>query len=75
MTPNISTHPMIEKKIYLIRDHKVMLDGDLATLYGVATSHLNRAVRRNMERFPEDFTFQLSTQEADSLKCQIGISK
>ena len=53
----------IEKKILLIRGQKVMLDADLAYLYGVETKRLNEQVRRNKERFPEDFMFQLSAQE------------
>ncbi len=64
----------IEHKIYLIRGHKVMLDRDLAELYGVETKVLKRAVRRNIDRFPEDFMFQLSTQELKNLRCQIGAS-
>jgi hypothetical protein len=50
---------MIERKIYLIRGHRVMLDRDLAELYGVETRVLNQAVRRNIRRFPEDFMFSL----------------
>lgn len=50
---------LIEKKILLIRGHKVMLDADLAELYEVETKSLTRAVRRNIERFPDDFMFQL----------------
>lgn len=65
----------IEQKIYLIRDHKVMIDSDLAELYGVETFNLNKAVKRNIERFPEDFMFQLTREEADSLRFQIGMSK
>lgn len=65
----------IEKAIYLIRGEKVMLDRDLASLYGVETGALNRAVKRNLQRFPLDFMFQLTTDESDSLRCQIGISK
>ena len=65
----------IESKIYLIRGHKVMLDADLANLYGVATSNLKRAVRRNAERFPVDFMFQLTNQEVRGLICQFGILK
>ena len=61
--------------IFLFRKQKVMLDSDLATLYGVSTGHLNRAVKRNPDRFPPDFMFQLSLEEVDFLKCQIGISK
>jgi hypothetical protein len=60
--------------IVTIRDHKVMLDADLASLYGVETKALNRAVKRNLERFPEDFMFQLSQEEADILRFQSGTS-
>jgi phage regulator Rha-like protein len=66
---------IIEKKILLIRGHKVMLDSDLAKLYGVETFNLNKAVKRNIERFPEDFMFQLSKEEAGSLRFQSGILK
>ena len=52
-----------------------MMDKDLAALYGVTTSHLNRAVRRNIDRFPGDFMFELSLDEANSLRCQFGILK
>ena len=65
----------IEKSIYLIRGQKVMFDTDLANLYEVQTGALNRAVKRNQERFPEDFCFQLNEKESESLRCQIGISK
>ena len=64
----------IERKIFLIRRQKVMLDRDLASLYGVKTSQLTRQVRRNIERFPNDFMFQLSKEEFDSLKCHFGTS-
>jgi hypothetical protein len=64
----------IQRCIYLIRGEKVMLDSDLAALYGVETGALNRAARRNLGRFPPDFMFQLTAEEADNLKCQIGIS-
>jgi hypothetical protein len=64
----------IENKIFLIRGKKVMLDRDLAALYGVKTSQLNRQVRRNRTRFPEDFMFQLNKEEFDNLKCQFGTS-
>lgn len=57
----------VEQRIYLIRGQKVMLDFDLAKLYGVATKALNQAVKRNRERFPEDFMFQLTRAEIDSL--------
>jgi hypothetical protein len=64
----------IEKAIYLIRGEKVMLDRDLALLYGVETKVLNRAVKRNLQRFPSDFMFQLTTEETEILRCQIGTS-
>ncbi len=66
---------IIEKKIYVTRGQKVMLDSDLADLYGVETSNLNKSVKRNSDRFPQDFMFQLMKEEADSLRFQIGISK
>lgn len=66
---------LIEKKILLIRGKKVMLDADLAELYQVETFNLNKAVKRNIDRFPQDFMFQLTKQEADSLRFQIGMSK
>jgi len=65
----------IEQKIYLVRGHKVMLDSDLAELYGVETFNLNKAVKRNRGRFPEDFCFQLTGKEFEALTFQIGISK
>ena len=58
---------IIQSKIYLIRGQKVMLDRDLAELYGVLTYRLNEQVKRNIKRFPEDFMFQLSIQEKDEL--------
>ncbi len=64
----------IEGKIYLLRGKKVMVDHDLATLYGVETKALNQAVRRNAERFPEDFMFKLTLSEAENLKSQIVTS-
>ena len=66
---------IIEKKIYFIRERKVMLDKDLAELYGVTTGNLNKAVKRNIDRFPDDFMFQLSKEEFDSLIFQFGTSK
>ena len=66
---------VIEAKIYTIRGQKVMLDSDLAELYEVETKQLNRQVRRNEGRFPLDFMFQLTPEEYQSLKCQIGTSK
>lgn len=65
----------IETAIYLIRGEKVMLDRDLAFLYEVETKLLNRAVKRNLQRFPPDFMFQLTADEAEVLRCQIGTSK
>lgn len=65
----------IEKKILVIRDQQVMLDRDLAELYGVETKVLNQAVKRNIERFPEQFMFQLSIQEHIFLRSQIVTSK
>jgi hypothetical protein len=66
---------VIERRIYLIRGQKVMLDRDLAELYGVATGNLNLAVRRNALRFPEDFMFQLSAEETKSLLLQSARAK
>ena len=65
----------VESKILFIRDKKVMLDRDLASLYGITTGNLNKAVRRNIDRFPDDFMFQLSKDEYDSLRFQFGILK
>ena len=64
-----------EKRIFLLRSLRVMFDYDLAELYGVETGALNRAVKRNANRFPEDFMFQLTAEEYENLKCQIGISR
>ncbi|MEW6102249.1 MAG: ORF6N domain-containing protein [bacterium] len=64
----------IEGKILVIRNKKVMLDKDLAELYGVKTSALKRQVNRNIERFPEDFMFQLTKEELENLRCHFGIS-
>ena len=66
---------VIERRIYLIRCEKVMLDSDLAKLYGVTTFNLNKAVKRNLDRFPADFMFQLTKEEAAALRFQIGMSK
>jgi len=60
--------------IHIIRNLKVMLDSDLAKLYGVQTKILNKAVQRNRDRFPEDFMFQITNQEVTSLRFQIGTS-
>jgi hypothetical protein len=63
----------IENIILFIRGQKVILDKDLAQLYGVTTGNLNKAVKRNQDRFPQDFMFQLSLEEYKSLRFQIGI--
>ena len=71
-------HVLIEvvaSKILLIRGKRVMLDKDLAALYEVQTKNLNKAVKRNTERFPEDFMFQLTKEEVETLRFQIGTSK
>jgi phage regulator Rha-like protein len=79
ITANVSLErpaPVIESCILLIRGQKVLLDGDLAALYGVATGRLNEAVKRNRERFPDDFMFELTLEEGkgvESLRSQIAI--
>jgi hypothetical protein len=65
----------IERRIYLIRGHKVMIDIDLADLYQVPTKRLNEQVRRNRKRFPDDFMFQLTKAEAEALRSQFATSK
>jgi hypothetical protein len=74
LTLPIISPSFIERRIYLIRGHKVMFDSDLAELYGVETKALNRAVRRNKDRFPDDFMFQLTKEEGERLRFQIGAS-
>ena len=64
----------VERLIHLARGEKVLLDADLATLYGVETKVLNHAVKRGRSRFPQDFMFQLTAEEAANLRCQIGTS-
>ncbi|TCC97933.1 ORF6N domain-containing protein [Pedobacter hiemivivus] len=66
---------IIMKQIYLIRGHKVMLDEDLAELYQVTTSNLNKAIARNIKRFPDDFMFRLTNEEFKNLDFQNGIAK
>ena len=66
---------LIQSKIYEIRRQKVMLDRDLAELYQVTTGNLNKAVKRNLKRFPPDFMFQLTVEEWEALRFQIGILK
>jgi hypothetical protein len=65
---------LIERRIYLIRGQKVMLDSDLSELYQVTTGNLNLAVRRNLDRFPEDFMFQLTKEEFENLRLQFASS-
>ncbi len=76
MADNRSLIPVeqIERSILVIRGQKVILDKDLALLYGVETKFLVRAVKRNFDRFPSDFMFQLSSEEFDHLRCQLGTS-
>lgn len=66
---------IIERKIHQIRGHKAILDSDLAELYGVTTKRLNEQVRRNADRFPTDFVFQLSSDEFSSLRSQFATLK
>ncbi len=74
-TKTVSPVPPIERRILLLRGQKVMLDADLAELYGVETRRLNEQVRRNAARFPEDFMFQLSAEETQSLRSQFATLK
>lgn len=71
---SLAIQESIVSSILLIRGHRVMVDGDLARLYGVETGVLNRAVKRNIDRFPDDFMFQLTNKEVDNLRCQLGTS-
>lgn len=76
MSKEIIPQEILESKILVFKGHKVMLDRDLAVLYGVETKALNRAVRRNVDRFPGDFMFKLKKSEADALsRCQFGTLK
>ena len=75
MELNIDTSEVtIKNLIYVIRGQQVMLDSDLAMLYHVETFNLNKAMKRNVDRFPEDFCFQLSKEEYKNLKFQFGTS-
>ena len=65
----------IEEIIYLIRGERVMLDSDLAGLYGVTTKRLNEQVKRNIDRFPDDFMFRLTKDEFDNLRSQFATSR
>jgi hypothetical protein len=71
----LTTTDFIVSKIFFLRGEKILLDTDLALLYGVETKRLKESVRRNIERFPEDFMFQLSKEEWDSLRTQIATLK
>jgi hypothetical protein len=76
LTTNLSVSvQLIERRIYLIRGQKVMIDADLAELYDVPTKRLNQQVQRNNERFPEDFMFQLTKLEAENLRLQFATSR
>lgn len=70
----LATDRPLETLIHLIRERKIMLDADLATLYAVPTKRLNEAVKRNLKRFPATFMFQLTSKEAESLRSQIATS-
>jgi hypothetical protein len=72
---NKLTTDQLGRLIYEIRGERVMLDSDLASIYGVETKALNRAVKRNRDRFPKDFVFQLTQDESERLRYQIGILK
>ena len=72
---NLLPTERIERLILFVRGHKVILDSDLAVLYGVETKALNRALMRNRERFPDDFVFQLIGSEFENLRCQFGTSR
>ncbi|MGI8467678.1 MAG: ORF6N domain-containing protein [Pyrinomonadaceae bacterium] len=69
------TFDTIERKIYFVRERKVMLDSDLAALYGVPTKVFNQVAGRNLQRFPKDFRFQLNGEEFESLRSQFVTSK
>ena len=78
MSPTISTAPSIstiERRIHQVRGQRVVLDQDLADLYGVTTKRLNEQVKRNRDRFPQDFMFQLTDQEVNVLRSQFATSK
>lgn len=71
-----ATEPQnLAQLVLFVRGEKVMLDSDLALLYGVSTGALNRSVKRNSNRFPDDFMFNLTAREWENLRCQIGISR
>jgi len=74
MSPEVYPDHIVLSKIFVIRDIKVMIDRDLAELYGVETRTLNQAVKRNLQRFPVDFMFQMTSEELENWKSQIVIS-
>ncbi len=74
-TPALYVPESIQGRIFMVRGQNVVLDADLAALYGVETGALNRAVKRNIRRFPSDFIYQLAPEEVRDMRCQIGISK
>ena len=71
---SILSESRISRRILSVRSHRMMLDRDLAVLYGVSTKRLNQQVQRNLERFPSDFMFQLTPEEAESLRLQFATS-
>ena len=75
MNKDLITPVLIESKIFVIRGKQVMIDRDLADLYGVETKRITEAVKRNIERFPEEFRFQLTKDEYDFLRSQIATLK
>ena len=75
MEKPLAIAPEIHSLIRQVRGFKVILDSDLAAIYGVSTSRFNEAVRRNIDKFPSDFLFQLSNEEFQSLTSQFAISK
>jgi hypothetical protein len=76
MSKNISAYPArVEARILMLRGQKVLLDRDLAELYGIETKTLKQAVKRNIERFPEDFSFVLNREEVAILRSQIVTSR
>jgi hypothetical protein len=75
LVPAVIPPQLIERRIYITRGQRVMLDADVAEVYQAPTKAFNQAVRRNLDRFPEDFMFQLSKREAESLRSQIVTSK
>src|SRR5438105_5019967 len=74
MTTQLISEDRIEQNIIFIRGQKIVLDSNLAQLYGVTTKRLNEQIRRNLDRFPEDFMFQLTFQEVSNLRSQIATS-